>query len=146
MLSYFLFCLFHLAFSLFFTMIVNNYFYSILILFSYFLFGFSSYFAFLLILYRLLFCISSCFVFLPLSYSLSKRSPPCFSPVPFFPLPSLFFLEKFCSARNCLFPTAFCSFFFIFFISICSSERRNFVSSCFLSSFSALPHFTSTQR
>ena len=55
MLSYFLFCLFHLAFSLLFTMIVSKYFYSILILFSYFLFSFSSYLAFLPILYYLLF-------------------------------------------------------------------------------------------
>lgn len=36
MLSYFLFRIFHLAFSLLFTMIVSKYFYSILILFSYF--------------------------------------------------------------------------------------------------------------
>ena len=130
MLSYFLFCLFHLAFSLLFTMIVSKYFYSILILFSYFLFSFSSYLAFLPILYYLIFF---------------KRSPLCFSLAPSFPLPSLFFLEKFCSARNFLSPTAFFSFFFIFLISLCSFEKRNFVSSCFLSSFSALPRFTSVQ-
>ena len=130
MLSYFLFCLFHLAFSLLFTMIVSKYFYSILILFSYFLFSFSSYLAFLPILYYLIFF---------------KRSPLCFSPAPSFPLPSLFFLEKFCSARNFLSPIAFFSFFFIFLISRCSLEKRNFVSSCFLSSFSALPRFTSVQ-
>ena len=137
MLSYFLFRLFHLAFSLLFTMIVSKYFYSILILFSYFLSCFSSYFVSSLILYFF------CFVFLPLSHSLSKRSPLCFSPAPSFPLPSLFFLEKFCSARNFLSPIAFFSFFFIFLISRCSLEKRNIVSSCFLSSFSALPRFTS---
>ena len=143
MLSYFLFCLFHLAFSLLFTMIVSKYFYSILILFSYFLFGFSSYFVSPLILYHLLFCFTSYFTLLPLSYSFLKRSPLCFSPAPSFPLPSLFFLEKFCSARIFLSPIAFFSFFFIFLISRCSFEKRNFVSSCFLSSFSALPRFTS---
>ena len=42
MLSYFLFRLFHLAFSLLFTMIVSKYFYSILILLSYFLFYIAS--------------------------------------------------------------------------------------------------------
>ena len=128
MLSYFLFCLFHLAFSLLFTMIVSKCFYSILILFSYFLFSFSSYLAFLPILYYLIFF---------------KRSPLCFSPAPSFPLLSLFFLEKFCSARIFLSPIAFFSFFFIFLISRCSFKKRNFVSSCFLSSFSALPRFTS---
>ena len=65
----------------------------------------------LLISYCFLFFISSYFVSLPLSHSLSKRSPLCFSPAPSFPLPSLFFLEKFCSARNFLSPTAFFSFF-----------------------------------